>query len=239
MEKIRARSRFLASVIVVSLFISGCQTTSFYVSKHLARPDPGVRILLMPSDVELSEMTAGGLTEPNAEWTATAEKLITAILHDKMSERGAAFSVYKLESKDFDIESDLVQLKKLHGAVGNAIMVHKYFPVFELPHKKQQFDWTLGPKVRVFRQKYDADYALFIYLRDSYTSGGRAIAIFLAAALFGVALQGGTQVGFASLVDLDSGEIVWFNRLFRGTGDLRQRTPAEETVSVLLKDFPK
>ena len=97
----------------------------------------------------------------------------------------------------------------------------------------------MGPKVRVLRKKHNADYALFVYIRDSYTSGGLAVAIFLAAAIFGVGLQGGTQVGFASLVDLDSGDIVWFNRLFRGTGDLRERIPAEETVSILLTNFPK
>jgi len=51
----------------------------------------------MPTDVELSEMNAGGITEPNARWTETAEKLITAILHDKMSKIGAKFTFYKLE----------------------------------------------------------------------------------------------------------------------------------------------
>jgi hypothetical protein len=232
-------TRLLCMVIAISFIVSGCQTTSFYGSKHLARTGVGTRILLMPTDVELSEMNAGGITDPNAGWTETAEKLITAILHDKMSEIGAKFTFYKLEENDFQIETDLVQLKKLHGAVGNTILLHKYLPVFELPSKQEKFDWTLGPKVRVLRKKHNADYALFVYIRDSYTSGGRAVAIFLAAAIFGVGLQGGTQVGFASLVDLDSGDIVWFNRLFRGTGDLRERIPAEETVSILLTNFPK
>ncbi|MBL4690780.1 MAG: hypothetical protein JKY68_04870 [Rhodospirillales bacterium] len=237
--KLRAFSRLLGVVMTISLVLSGCQTTSFYVSKHLARPDPGIRVLLMPTDIELSELNAGGTPEPNAEWTAKAKKLVTAILNDKMSQLGAKFAFYELNESDFQIESNLVQLRKLHGAVGNAILVHKYVPIFELPSKKEQFDWTLGPKVKVLRNKYNADYALFLYIRDSYTSSGRAVAIFLAAALLGVGLQGGTQIGFASLVDLDSGDIVWFNRLARGFGDLRERKPAEETVSVLLTDFPK
>ena len=232
------RGRIIAIVTIFGFAVSGCVTTSFYSSKHLARPGPGIRVLLMPIDVELSELNAGGITEPNAAWTKTAEKFVTEILKEKMAERKAGFAVYKPGPKDFNIESDLVQLKKLHGAVGNAIMFHKYMPVYELPNKKQQFDWSLGPRVKVLREKYDADYALFVFLRDSYASEGRVVAIIIAAA-FGVGIQGGIQIGFSSLVDLDSGEIVWFNRLFRGTGDLRKRKPAEETVSALLENFPK
>jgi len=229
----------VAAVLVVGLILSSCQTTSFYVSKHLARTGTGLRVLLMPTDVELSELTAGGIEEPNAEWTSKAERIMTAILHDKMSELGAKFAIYRPTAVDADITSDLVQLQKLHGAVGGSIMMHKYIPVYELPNKNQKFDWTLGTKVSLLRKQYNADYALFIHVRDSYTSTGRAVAIFLAAALFGVAIEGGRQLGFASLVDLDSGDIVWFNMLYRGTGDLRRRKPAEETVAVLLENFPK
>ncbi len=58
------------------------------------------------------------------------------------------------------------------------------------------------------------------------------------AALLGVAVQGGVQLGFASLVNLNSGQVVWFNRLVRGSGDLRNPDGARETAGVLLADFP-
>lgn len=235
----RLRRRAIAVVAIVSLLIPGCQTTSFNFKKTLTRDGHSVRLLLMPIDVELSELSAGGMPEPNAEWTAKAEKFIDEILRDKMRKRSASFAVYEKTERDSDVNSDLVQVQKLHGAVGKTILVHTLVLGFELPNKKEKFDWALGAKVRELRDRYNADYALFIYLRDSYTSGGRAVAIFLAAALFGVALQGGVQVGFATLVDLRTGDIVWFNRLARGHGDLRERAPAEETVSVLLQDFPK
>jgi hypothetical protein len=38
-------------------------------------------------------------------------------------------------------------------------------------------------------------------------------------------IMGGVQSGFASLVDLRTGDIVWFNQLGRATGDLRSRSP--------------
>ena len=57
-------------------------------------------------------------------------------------------------------------------------------------------------------------------------------------ALLGAISLGGEQVGYASLVDLHTGRVVWFNRLSRMSGDLREPAPARETVEALLKDFP-
>ncbi len=51
-------------------------------------------------------------------------------------------------------------------------------------------------------------------------------------------MPGGQQVGFASLVDLETGDIVWFNRLVSGVGDLRTAEPARAAVDDLLADFP-
>jgi hypothetical protein len=46
------------------------------------------------------------------------------------------------------------------------------------------------------------------------------------------------QVGYASLVDLNTGQILWFNRLVRGSGDLREADKATETLDALLANFP-
>jgi hypothetical protein len=51
-------------------------------------------------------------------------------------------------------------------------------------------------------------------------------------------MQGGIQVGFASLVDLDTGEVAWFNVLVNQTGDLRTAEPARIAVDSLLTDMP-
>ena len=60
----------------------------------------------------------------------------------------------------------------------------------------------------------------------------------VAAALAGIALQGGMQVGFASLVDLETGDVIWVNRLISQAGDLRTVEPARKAVDELLAGFP-
>ncbi len=221
---------------ICGLILAGCQTTSLGMREHLWNEDSTRRVVLMPMDIELSLLNAGGVTEPNAAWTETAKKLALSALEEKLGETSAKLVSFKEVTTD--PESVDVQLVKLHRAVGGTVLVHKYIPVLSLPTKSETFDWSLGPDVVSIGERHDADYALFVFVRDSYTSGGRAAVILLAAVL-GAGVQGGTQVGFASLVDLKSGEVVWFNRLARGSGDMRHEKGAKDTVGALLANFPK
>jgi hypothetical protein len=77
-------------------------------------------------------------------------------------------------------------------------------------------------------------------VRDSYASDERKAAMVAIAILTlgRAALTMGVQTGYASLVDLNTGRIVWFNQLMRGTGDLREPEKAAETIDALLREFP-
>jgi hypothetical protein len=80
-------------------------------------------------------------------------------------------------------------------------------------------------------------------VRDSYASGGRtALRVFgfIAGAAMGTGLDigGGQQHGIATLVDLRTGKVVWFNQLARQSGDLRERDEARKSVDLLLEDLP-
>ena len=91
--------------------------------------------------------------------------------------------------------------------------------------------------MRLLGDDVEADYALFVFLRDTYASAGRKAAM-VGLAIIGVGLPGGVQFGFASLVDLKTGDLVWFNRLVDPQGDLRDPEPARSAVTKLLADLP-
>ncbi|MHA1599587.1 MAG: hypothetical protein ACTSW2_02085 [Alphaproteobacteria bacterium] len=223
-------------IVAVALLLGACaQTKSFLTSESLAQKPANPRVLIMPTDVELSELTAAGLLEPNAAWTAAGRSNVDAALDSLLAGRNATIVRYdESDTANSDAESQLI---KLHSVVGGTILWHKYFPALALPTKKDKFDWGLGEGATALREPYGADYALFIYLRDSFASDGRKAAIVMAA-LFGVGVQGGTQVGFASLVDLRNGEIIWFNRLVSQAGDLREPELARGATENLLDDLP-
>ena len=226
------RYRELITLLALGTMLSACTSTQ----KQVAATAPvnwtaevGKRVVLIEPDVELSELTAGGITEARADWTTTGKNFIKTDIASTLQAKGIATT-----SADTITDPHEVQLVKLYGAVGLSIMQNA---IFNLPTKKNNFDWTLGPGVSALREHYQGDYALFVFVRDSYTTAGRAL-LMLGAAMMGVGIQGGQQVGFASLVDLRTGRVVWFNQLVSTGGNLKEEKPAAATVKNLLDGMP-
>jgi hypothetical protein len=198
----------------------------------------------MPIDVQLSILTTGGLEEPRADWTAAAEKHVHEALKSVLKAKKDLVVLYEPPRNDPEKARVVDQLIKLHETVGQAITVHKFIRIYNLPTKKDKFDWSLGSAARRLAERHDADCALFIFIRDSYASAGRKAAIVftdLAAGLppgFSFHYQGGRQLGFSSLIDLRNGNIIWFSRLDSAFGDLRTPEHAQEAIEELLDGIP-
>jgi hypothetical protein len=224
----------VAAAGALCILLSGCAVASNRVDATAPINWTGQtkRVVLVDPDVELSELDAGGTNEPRADWTATAKDFIDQDIRADLSTR----AIDMVETHAITDPHE-VQLVKLHNAVGSAILLHLYVPAAQLPTKGSALDWTLGPGVQAIRDKYGADYALFVHIRDSYTTAGRVAVMILAATLH-VAVAGGVQQGFATLVDLRTGKVVWFNFLSNSSGDLRTEKPAADTVTNLLKGLP-
>ena len=67
-----------ATVIFAFLICMGCATTNYKANPPPPSLPQNARVLLMPLDVQLFELTAGGLQEPKADWTAAAESHVRA-----------------------------------------------------------------------------------------------------------------------------------------------------------------
>jgi hypothetical protein len=96
----------------------------------------------------------------------------------------------------------------------------------------------VGPGVQELQKITSADYMLTVDIFDAYTSTGRAAIMLLGAALQIPILQGGFQRGIATLVDLKTGEVVWFNVMTDQMGDMRDPEGTTETARRLLKGLP-
>lgn len=239
MAQWKKRASKTVCMLLVFMMI-GCAPTSRKVRPDLSLRSGTRKILLMPMDIELSTLTAGGLLKPHAEWTALAQKFVRKSLEDRFMDYHINLlrNAEALHARTDDTLTTLnTQLIKLHEVVGISILRHSYIKYLNLPSKQNKFDWSLGPRARVLKERFGTDYALFVYLRDSYASAGR-VAFIAVAAVLGVGVSGGVQSGFASLVDLNDGRIVWFNRLVKNSGDLRTRAAAENSVIDLLSGFP-
>jgi hypothetical protein len=198
----------IAAICAAALALCGCVHTDTQVMKSAAISwsAPTKRVLLIEPDVKLGELEAGGSIDWRADWSKTGTQFIADDVRGVLTARGI-----DVAQSGTVTDPHGVQLVKLNDAVDNAIYLHAIVGGnFKLPTKSQPFDFTLGPGVKDFADKYGADYALFVFVRDSYTTAGRA-ALMVGAAILGVGITGGQQVGYASLVDLKTGTVVWFN----------------------------
>jgi hypothetical protein len=191
------------------------------------------KVVLLPIDVQLYSLSMGGVAEPKADWTdAARQHMASTLAQDSV---GLKLKSQLLSETDVDDFSELVSL---HAAVASSISLHHWVAgSWALPSKAGQLDWDFGDAMKPLQDKFGARYALFLWVRDSYASSERKAAM-VAMAFLGVSLSGGVQIGYASLVDLSSGKVVWFNRLARGHGDLRDAAAATATVKELLSGFP-
>lgn len=230
-------SRILGPLLVAALLAGAATARADYAEPtHLApgftaRPAAS-RLVVLPADMELFSISAGGVEEPRADWTEAAQRNLAAALDAQRPLLGE--QVTRLSPAQADEFSDLMFL---HRAVADAIALHHGAHALKLSTKGDRLDWSLGDAVRPLKERTGADYALFTWVRDSYASGERKFAM-LAMAMLGAISLGGEQVAYASLVDLNTGRVVWFNRLDRASGDLRDPANAKETVRTLLKGFP-
>jgi len=228
-----AREHFGLAIVASMLLFSGCAVTSNVQQiDKLESVGDDPRIVLMPPDIRYYLLTAGGVAEPNAEWTEAAQTNFQVALQDYAKTIGSDIMVIDKT----DLGEDEIRYETLHSAVGLTLL-QNYFGMWKLPSKGEGFDWTLGPEISSIGRNHNADYALFVYYRDYQASGGRVAFAVLAAAI-GAGVPTGSETGFASLVDLKTGDIVWFNVVNAGSGELRKKDGAAAAVQTLFRDIP-
>ena len=199
------------------------------------------RILLLRPRIRVGAQSTGGMFEPNADWTAQARQNIAAALSQAQGSLGNRIIVQEDPvGEAAQVSADYLAL---FSALAGSVREFQFFPGNRLPTKLRDnrtgnFDWTLGPGVSAIPGAVDADYALFIATEDHYGSTGRKVLQVLAALGPGVAVRSGLHRGYAALIDLRTGHLLWLNADDQMGGDVRTSDGAQRRVQQLLEDFP-
>jgi hypothetical protein len=197
-----------------------------------------VRIVLFRPDVKVTEQTTAGLEQPKADWTEAARAQIANSMQAEQSRRGAEMRMMPVVTGDD--ERLMVDYKKLFKFVADSAIRHQLFAEKPLPTKADKFDWSLGSGIAKLGALGGGDYGLFLYTFDSYESLGHKNAQRIGKLMGGSAdvQEPETRIGYAGLVDLKSGELVWLNVDVNSKGDVRTAVGADIRVANLLRGFP-
>lgn len=209
--------------------------------------DKEAKIIVFRPEVQVGTLRTGGLDEANADWTAEARKNMQSAFEAAAESREANLTF--IGDPDGPGAKDLNDFRNLFQVVSGAAMNHGLFfdrlatkkipPATQGGKTRLKFDWTLGPDAKRLKASTGADYAMFVYTHDAYGDTGRKVAQLLMAGLFGAYVPPGVHIGYAGLVDLETGDLVWLNADIQMGGDLRDRDGADKRVKELLRGFPK
>jgi hypothetical protein len=212
------------------------ETTPTFVA--IEKPASGTVVMSLKPKVSLSLLTAAGTKDPKVEWSDNAATYLNEAVDTAL--KAKSYGITRADS-DQITAPEAVQVLKLNQAVNDSITLNR-LPAYKLP-TKAKFEWTLGEgATRLIPEAADgmakARYALFLTAEGSYSSGGRA-ALAVGAAIFGAAVPLGGQYVQASLVDLNTGQVVWYEFTVVGAGtDIRTQEGATTLVTTLFKKFP-
>jgi hypothetical protein len=239
--------RRVALALLGSVALAGCVQTRQYADVEFTPPQGDYKLLVMRPDVSVGSVTTGGLVEPRADWTETARSKLLAAIRGQQAARGGNVLIMEKRNSLPGVDPEAIaELERLHYAVGSSIALHKYSGAY-LPTKRGKgLDWTLGEDAVALGRRTGYDYALFLHAEDSFASTGR-----VALQVLGIAgcfvgfcapnVGGAGQFAYASLVDLRTGEVVWFNVVSAGSqvagikmGDIRTDAGAAQMVDRLL-----
>lgn len=237
--------------IIHALAMAGVLVTAVpAVAQEKAAVKPGfvmpvdrpVKILVFRPDVKVGSQSAGGLVTPNAEWTASARKLLGEAL--VAAKPGGATEVVFMPELEGEQAVLLSEYRSLFKGVATTVLQHRLFKGDRLPTKITGFEYTLGSGVSKLGELGGGDYGLFVVTNDAFGDSGRkALQVFgllmSAATGFGGMVSSGVHAGYAGLVDLKTGELVWLNADLKMGGDVREADGASKRVAQLLEDFPQ
>lgn len=245
-EPVILKSR-LVMILAASAAVAGCVQTRQYADLEFAPPRGDYKLLVLRPEVSVGSLTTGGMVEPRADWTEKARSSIVDALRSQQAARGGNVTIIEHRNALAGVgEQELADLERLNAAVDQSIVDAKYLGNY-LPTKRGKgLEWTLGSEAVNLGQKTGYDYVLFLHAEDEVASGGRIAlgALGLAGCFIGFCapnVGGQQQLDYASLVDLRTGKVVWFNVVTAGSeipgvkfGDLRSPAGAAQMIDRLL-----
>lgn len=232
-------------LLVFTLVVTGCATVPSAMVHTTIKQDPGSRpleqVVLLPVDVDVYELSAGGVKEEVPEWSSTAETNIRNALLVSKGSGGKCCVTRPVDTSS--LTADEREILEEHLALFNTVATNAMWAT--LPYntawhfKSENFDYTLGDGLRFLKEKYGLDAGLVITGEDVVSSSGRKTTAVLGA-IFGIAVPLGHSILMGGLVDFSSGDLLWLNHVVSTAGqdDLRDPASCIELAKSLMKEYP-
>lgn len=232
---------YIASLLLACALPLAVQAadTPHWVHYKLLQSNPKLpkKVVVLPVNVEVMEVTAGGVKEEVPEWSAKASK-----------------NVFKSLSAAIGKEPTLKEVRapKLSGE--SAAVVDEHMALYKLvvntassttwQHKIRRFDYGIGPGLTKLRNMTGADAAVMVYGRDYVSTAGRkAKAVAGNIPIINIFTGPPPELGHSyihiGVVDLRTGDLLWMNSEYRdGASNLQDYEDANDIIKTIFEWYP-
>ena len=238
--------RRLVVALLLAVAVAGCNAGLIARHKvHYAFAEsPETRapkkVILLPADITVGEMSAGGLVEKVDDWSKSANVAVDQAVKAYLKERNE-LKLVELPVLTKDEQERMEQHRALYDQVAGAAFIYQGVG---WEHKRERFDYTLGTGLQFLKQRTGADAAVFVIGQDQVSTGGRKTLAFLGAA-FGVGIQLGYSFLTAGVVDLNTGDVLWLDYVVKPedplglfSKDMRKDEGASQMVRSVFANYP-
>jgi hypothetical protein len=218
----------------------GCNTT-YRRSPNFGAALPSLKtVAVLPPDVRVYQISAGGVSEEMDEWSAQAKTNIEKSLKKYLGGGTQSNLELKFIAEDWikaNLKDEWRQQKAMYEAVAAGVIRHTYSPTENFQDKIKNFDYSMGAEVGNLAREIGSDGLIFITGSDAQETGGRMAVNFLRAAVLGVYVYNPSFLSLG-LVDGKTGDLLWFN-VTLGTQDYNFLNPKhiDSIIQWITKDF--
>ena len=236
----------LAGALAVAALMAGCATPKASVNQDVGKdPEKPLphRILVIEPDIQVHEVSAGGVVEKVDDWSKEATGHALKSLENAVQSRHL-FDAVQSPDLSADDKSLLEQYTGLYALVSGSAYGATHSPYSAWRDRAAQFDYTLGPGLKPFCERNKIDAAIFLVGTDYISSAGRKAAMafgILAAAFTGIVIVPTSQPAFmsAGVVDLKTGDLLWYSTDIRsGSANLRDPAVMQSLIDDLFDTYP-
>lgn len=229
----------LLTLLVVIL--SACANQKFYVAPLADANQHNLpkKLLLIPPDIRVVEVSAGGVPEKVTEWSKRATENVLSALHARAGST-RDFELVDMPELSETEKRTLEQHVAMYELVADTA---SDFGVSTDPvwrNKAKGLNYTLGNGLDFLADRTGADAALFLVGGDAVSSGGRRVVLAITTLLFLVpAVPPGFSFLSAGVVDLRTGKLLWLDYDWNvARRDMRQREDAAGLVNDVFQSYP-
>jgi hypothetical protein len=239
MVSLKRKTFTLPWVIPLLLVFIGCvPTIKSNVPELEARARDIKKILLLPPQIEVSELTAGGVKEKRDDWCEMGCRNVEAALVNALMDKGVHVVPMKVTPKN---KKDIAEINALYRAVAISIYQHTFMyegnlDVFQT--KIEKFDYSIGSVENLLAEQR-AEGLLLVFGADEISTDGRKALQVLKALNPFDQTEGGGVTSMVLCVTDKTGAVLWFRiRAQAGSYDLRDSGSTHAFVKSAVREYP-